>query len=188
MTAADPNKRPVRTRDVTHCPRRARALSLCPARRTAYSSTMTALESSMHAQPVSRRGRLKRMPLIGLGLLLLAVLVLIGWTWRHPSAFEDYGGWGVGNTDWRVGKTAYVGMTFPSDAASGWVRIQGADPHGLADSTGAKFAYFVCTPEPGPTGGAIGFASDSDFPKQCDGLVSATGAKLSLAKQQLIVA
>lgn len=142
----------------------------------------------MRTRPVSRRGRLKRLSLIGVGLLLLAVLVLIGWTWRHPTAFEDYGGWGVGNTDWRAGKTAYVAMTFPSDADSGWVRIHGADPDGLADSTGAQVAYFVCTPEPGPTGGAIGFASDSDFPQQCGGLVSATGATLSLAKQQLIVA
>ena len=149
---------------------------------------MTGVEASWRARRASRPGRLKRLLLASAGLLVLGVLVFLGWTWRHPSAFEDYGGWGVGSTDWRVGKTAYVGMTFPDDRASGWVRIHGADPHGLADSTGAEFAYFLCAPKPGPTGAAIGIVSESDVPRQCGGLVPAADATFSLTKQQLVVA
>jgi hypothetical protein len=126
--------------------------------------------------------------LVIVGLLLGALLVFLGWTWRHPSAFEDYGGWGTGNTDWKAGETAYVGMTFPDDHATGSVRIHGADPHGLEDSTGATLAYFLCTPDPGPNGAAIGFVSESDLPTTCGRVVRAGNACMSPASQQLLVA
>jgi hypothetical protein len=149
---------------------------------------MSALESPIRAQPVSSRGRLKRLLLAGLGLLLLGALAVLAWMWRHPSAFEDYGGWGVGHTDWRVGRTAYVGMTFPDDRAGGSIRIHGAEPHGLADSTGADLAYFLCTPRSGPAGAAIGIASASEASRQCGRLVPAGNETLSLSEQQLVVA
>jgi hypothetical protein len=126
--------------------------------------------------------------LSGAGVLMLGLVVSVGWTCRHASAFEDYGGWGVGHDDWRVRETAYVGITFPGDNASGSVTIHGADPHGLADSTGAKFAYFLCTPKPDPAGAASGVGSEFDAHEQCGDLVPADDALMSLAEQQLVVA
>jgi hypothetical protein len=132
--------------------------------------------------------RVRWMLLSGAGIVALGLVVFVGWTWRHPTAFEDYGGWGVGKRDVQVEETAYVGMTFPNAHASGSVTIHGADPHELADSTAATFAYFVCTPESGPAGAAIGIASESDFREECGDPVPADNATVSLAEQQLVVA
>jgi hypothetical protein len=131
--------------------------------------------------------RLGRLLMLGGVFLLLALLVFFGWTWRHPSAFEKPGAWGVGNTDWQVGQTAYVPMTFPGDHASGSVRIHGGNPRGLADSTDARFTYFLCTPDGGPPHAEIGIDTESRLKKHCVNFGPATNETMSLTEQQLIV-
>jgi hypothetical protein len=125
--------------------------------------------------------------LAGAGVILLGLFVYIGWTWRHPSVFEAYGDWGTGQRHAQVGKTVYVGMTFPGDG-SGSVSIHGGDPHDLVDSTDAEFAYFLCTPGEGPEGSAIGMVSSPDVRESCGDLVPADNTTMSPAHQQLVIA
>jgi hypothetical protein len=121
------------------------------------------------------------------GTVLLGLLVYVGWMWRHPSAFESYGSWGVGQHHAQAGQTLYIGMTFPGDG-SGPVTIHGADPHRLVDSTDAQFTYFLCTPDEGPTGSTIGIVSEAHARESCGDLVPADEASMSLSMQQLVVA
>jgi hypothetical protein len=148
----------------------------------------TPLETPGLGGRLSRLGRGGKALLLGAVLVLVAGLVLLGWMWRHPAAFEDYGGWGVGNTDWQGGQTAYVPITFPGEHASGSVRIRGGTPHGLTDTTGATYTYFLCTPDGGPSGAEIGIHTESRIQRECRDLVPAAGASMSLTTQQLVVA
>jgi hypothetical protein len=137
---------------------------------------------------LSRLSRPVRWMVIGGVVVLLGLLVFVGWTWRHPAAFEKYGGWGVADTDWQAGTTAYVPITFPAGDASGSVRIRAADPHDLTDSTVATFSYFLCTPPDGPTGAEIGIHTESRLRHECDHVGPALDATMSLTRQQLVVA
>lgn len=133
-------------------------------------------------------GRRSQAVIAGAGLLAVAALAFLAWTWRHPSAFDGYAGNEVGRPHSNVGETTYVGITMPNDQITGSVTIHGADPHGLTDSTGATFAYYLCTPDPGPAGSWLGIGTESDLPETCDQIVPATGAEMSLTEQQVIIA
>lgn len=119
-------------------------------------------------------------------VLLLTALVVIGWKWRHPTAFVKYGGWGVTKTDVKSGSTVYVTMTEPNNYKDGSVTLHGVAPHGLVDGTDAAFGYFLCTPGPGPN--TIGIETEADLYRSCERLKPATDATLSLPKQQLLLA
>jgi hypothetical protein len=131
-----------------------------------------------------RFGWLARFVVAGVSLLTVALVVWVGWLWRHPSAFDAYGGWGVGNSDWRSHRTLYVAMTYPERLHAGTLTIHGAHPHALDDSTDATVAYFLCTPKLG----LIAIGSGSEIHQVCGALVPANGARMSPANQQFIVA
>lgn len=60
-------------------------------------------------------GRRRQLVIAGAGLVSVAVLAFLAWTWRHPSAFDDYAANEVSYSRGDVGETTYVGITLPND-------------------------------------------------------------------------
>ncbi|MBB6626653.1 hypothetical protein H5V45_04885 [Nocardioides sp. KIGAM211] len=155
---------------------------------------MTALDTSPRPPSSEDTGRPTRLRRVALGALVLAVVaavVAVGWTWRHPTAFEPYGGWGVGSTRATVGETMYVGVTYPDGRGESRVHLHGATPHGVsdsADSSGATFDYYLCTHVAGASYAPIGVVAEADFRQDCADPVAATDAMAWVGTQQLVVA
>ncbi|HET7736559.1 MAG TPA: hypothetical protein VFK52_11320 [Nocardioidaceae bacterium] len=125
-----------------------------------------------------------------LAVALASCLAVLGWFWRHPEAFDDAGGWGVGSDSWRVNAPMYVGMSYAQPDAEGTVRIHSVKAADLSAPSDAVIEFFVCTIDPDGDASAIGAIGDP-ISDACASLVPAEGAKLDLdAKpmQQLVVA
>jgi hypothetical protein len=126
-----------------------------------------------------------------LALALVAGLAVLGWTWRHPTAFPEAGGWGVGSHQRPVGAPFYVGMTSENHDARGTVTIHSARAHVVRDSAAAEIEFFVCTVDPSSGVGSIGAVPQSEIHHECSALVPAEGAKMRLnatPRQQVVMA
>jgi hypothetical protein len=119
-------------------------------------------------------------------VFVLIALFIVGWKWRHPTAFVNYGGWGVSTRDVPSGSTVYVTVTEPSNYDGGTVTLHGVAAHRLVDSTDAAIGYVLCTPVPGPN--TIGIETTAELRRSCDRLVSARDVAMSLQGQQLLLA
>ena len=87
---------------------------------------------------------------------LLGGMVHLGWTWRHPQAFTDAGGWGSGFREAEVGQTYYVGMTYPRDRDGGHVTLRSGRVDVVRGGEVAETALLLCTLDPNAHVGAIG--------------------------------
>ena len=128
---------------------------------------------------------------VAAGTVLVAGLAAAGWSWRHPAAFTEAGGWGVGHKDLPLGVPLYLGMSNEDRGTSGVVSIHAARPHVVSDSASARIEFFVCTIDESAGVGAIGTSLGSDIHDYCSALVPAEGATLELnadPPQQLVMA
>jgi hypothetical protein len=126
-------------------------------------------------------GALAVLTFIALGLFVSA--------WRHPSAFPEAGGWGVGARHHKINEPVFVGMTYPDQDAEGTVSIDTVKGHGVTDTADAELAYFVCTIDTDAEG-TIGSGSQADVDEFCSTLTPADGASLSLGnhpREQLLL-
>jgi hypothetical protein len=130
---------------------------------------------------------------LGLGGGIVLVLVGIGvagWTWRHPTAFPEAGGWGVEDERRPSNVPLYVGMTFPGEKGDGSVAVDRADAHVVADTAAADIEVVVCTLVDAESG-SVGSASGPDIDELCSTLEPAEDVSLSIdrdPRQQLLVA
>ena len=124
--------------------------------------------------------------LVVLALIALGLLVSV---WRHPSAFPEAGGWGVGTRHQKMSEPVFVGMTYPDEDAEGTVSIDEVKGHAVTDTAAAELAYFVCTIDTAAEG-TIGSGSQADVDEFCSTLTPADGATLSLGnhpREQLLL-
>lgn len=123
---------------------------------------------------------------------VLAGLVLLGWTWRHPRAFTDAGGWGAGFRDAEVGQTFYVGMSYPRDRDGGHVTLHGGRVDVVRGAGLADTALLVCTLAPDANVGAIGTYVGDGIHDDCTTLEPIDDARLDLhyapMRQQVVMA
>ncbi|MDP3967067.1 MAG: hypothetical protein Q8Q02_02205 [Nocardioides sp.] len=115
-----------------------------------------------------------------LGLALVAGLALLGWTWRHPTAFPEAGGWGSTHDRARPGVPLYVGMTYPEDDAHGSMTVEKVRANVVSDSADATIDFYVCTVDGSEGIGAIGSAMGDDIDDYCLSLVPAEGVEVDL--------
>lgn len=133
----------------------------------------------------------RRLLILGLALVILASLVTVGWVSRHPGAFREGGGWGVGHERWPASTAMYVGFSYEHKHARGAVTIHSVEANVVADSSNATVDFFVCTIDPAADVGAIGSANERSIRQQCSALVPAEGATMQLnaePRQQLVIA
>lgn len=127
-----------------------------------------------------------------LAAALLGGVVYLAWTWRHPQAFTDAGGWGAGYREAEVGQTFYVGMTYPRDRDGGHVTLHGGRVDVVRGSDVAETALLLCTLDADANVGAIGTYVDDSIQEDCAELEPIDGARLDLhyapLRQQVVMA
>jgi hypothetical protein len=124
------------------------------------------------------------------GVVALSGLAWAGWEWRHPQAFHEYGGWGVGNRALPRDNALIVGMTYQPLDATGTVSIHAARAKVVVNTAAATFDYYVCTVDTSQGIVAIGSMFESDLDKDCSSVVDVEGATLDLdvdAHQQVVL-
>jgi hypothetical protein len=129
----------------------------------------------------------------GLGALaaitLIVALGIVGWTWRHPSAFDAYSG-GGGSGISRVGanRPAYFGVSYPS---SGTVHLDNLKPDVVSNGAHATFAFVICHIDPtDPTASLLAAGRPRDVRDNCARVTRAIGSSLDLgvnAGEQLLM-
>jgi hypothetical protein len=148
--------------------------------------------SDVGSGPARKSGsRALRVTAVAAGIVLLAGAATAGWSWRHPAAFPEAGGWGVGHRDLPLDLPLYVGVSEAGREASGVVSIHSARANVVSDSAGARIRFFVCTLEENAEVGSIGAYRGSEIYDDCSSLVPAEGATMELnadPKQQLVMA
>lgn len=124
---------------------------------------------------------------VGLG----ASLLWLGWTWRHPQAFHDSGGWGVGFDKRHVGDSFYAGMSYPRHGDGGHVTLHGGHVNFTTGADIADVELLVCTIAKDAQVGAIGTYGGDTIHDDCDTLVPIRGQRLDLhdapLRQQVVL-
>lgn len=128
-------------------------------------------------------------------VLVTVVLVgsgFLGWTWRHPQAFVDAGGWGTGLGETRVGDTIYVGMSYPRNRDGGHVTLHGGRVNVSAGAANADVDLLVCTLNPDARVGVIGSYVGDSIHDDCSTVEPIEGQRLDLQdapmRQQVVLA
>ena len=127
-------------------------------------------------------------------LVVVVVLTVaaLGWTWRHPRAFGEGGGWSLEYKQLAEGTPFYVGVTFPQGGTTDSVTIHDVRAN-LTDQSGRlDVAALVCSLRPAENS-AVGAGNEATARKTCTSLVPAEGATLRLGRersqqQQLVLA
>jgi hypothetical protein len=145
---------------------------------------------TVEASPLADRresaSKLWRRAALVVGLLVVTgVVVVVGWTWRHPNVLQPYGN-GMGRTGVKPGSTVYATVADPVQYKGGVVTIRGVTPHNLRDSTRATLTYYLCAVKPGSLIEGIYYRREME--PSCARLVPALGARMSLSGQELLVA
>ena len=142
---------------------------------------------------IRSRRNLRRAALAA--VLVTVVLVgsgFLGWTWRHPQAFVDAGGWGTGLGEKQVGDTIYVGMSYPRNRDGGHVTLHGGRVNVSSGSDNADVDLLVCTLDPDARVGAIGSYVGDNIHDDCSALEPIEGQRLDLQyapmRQQVVLA
>jgi hypothetical protein len=124
-----------------------------------------------------------------LAVALVAGLVRLGWVWRHPSAFDEPGGFGMSGRQ-PVDEPLYAGLVFEKDGATGEVELDSVHAHVTRNSAAAKIEFYLCFIDPAADVGAIGSVEQQDLDDDCEMLIPAEGATMQLnaaPRQQLVV-
>ena len=73
---------------------------------------------------------------------LVASLAVVAWQWRHPHAFDDAGGWGIGGHD-IVGQHMYVGISYDRKGEHEIATIHHVSADLAVNSSAARIKFFV---------------------------------------------
>jgi hypothetical protein len=133
----------------------------------------------------------RRVLLSVVALAVVAGLTWLGWTWRHPHAFEDAGGWGVGADHKKVGETLYVGMSYAPRDATGEVTLDGGEANVVSGADVAETALLLCTLEEPAEVGAIGSYVGDTIHEDCASLEPIEDERMGLnatPRQQVVLA
>lgn len=123
--------------------------------------------------------KLSRWALALGSFVLVALLGVIGWEWRHPTAFSTYeGGTTIELKRPQPDGSLYFGMTW-SGGAGGAVQVKAAEPAVTENSSEAAIEVLICRVRPGTDGSLIGSASESEIDATCD-LQPLTALELNL--------
>jgi len=68
----------------------------------------------------------------------------LGWTWRHPTAFSEPGGFGHAADHYAVGEAFYADLITAPWGASGEVHIDSVEPHVVTNTADAEVDFYVC--------------------------------------------
>lgn len=116
---------------------------------------------------------------------------MAGWTWRHPDAFADAGGWGMNVGGRKVGSVLYAGMSYPRSRDGGSVTLHGGHADVASGAANARIELLVCTLKPDAGVGAIGSSNGDDILQFCSSLVPIAGERLDLQyapmRQQVVM-
>ncbi len=124
-------------------------------------------------EPPATHRRLRRTVMIVAALMLLGGLAVVGWIWRHPTAFDSAGGGRVGLRS-SVGATAFVGIAdLPTDGERQVVTIESVRPDISKTIAGADIDLLLCR------GGGIGAARGS-IDRYCGSVEPLTGVDLTI--------
>lgn len=153
---------------------------------------MAAVGDSRIVSLRSGRNVYRRALLTGLLVVVLGGSLLLGWTWRHPQAFADPGGWGFEMPKKHVGDTIYVGMSYPRNRDGGHVTLHGGQVNIDAGAENAEVDLMVCALDPDAQIGAIGSYAGDTIRDDCSTLVPIDGQRLDLhyspLRQQVVLA
>lgn len=136
----------------------------------------------------------RKRVLLGVAALAAAAgLVVLAWTWRHPTAFREAGGWGVRTSGpLPVGDVLYVGMTSPADGATGQVTLHGGHANVDRGADIADAELLLCTIAPDAEVGSVGAYRGDLIHDDCSDLVPIDGRSLDLTgpgpRQQVVLA
>lgn len=118
--------------------------------------------------------------------MVLAGSGYLGWTWRHPNAFADPGGWGVGFREADVGETFYVGMSYPRDRDGGHVTLHGGRANVVRGAANADTELLLCTLAAEANVGAIGTYVGDSIHDDCATIEPIAGEELDLHYSPLL--
>jgi hypothetical protein len=133
----------------------------------------------------------RRLLQAALVVAVVGGLTLLGWTWRHPHAFHESGGWGITAEKTQVGETVYVGMSYPQGREGGHVLLRSGHPNFDSGAEIAEVEILLCTIDPGARIGAIGSYVGDRIHRDCSALVPIEGQRIDLQyeplRQQVVV-
>jgi hypothetical protein len=122
-------------------------------------------------QTQERRIPYRRLVVAALVTAVVGGAVLLGWTWRHPQAFEGPGGWSFTAPKRQVGDTVYVGMSHPRGRDGGHVIVHGGHANIASGADNAEVELLLCTIDPDAEVGAIGSYDGDSIHRDCSALV-----------------
>jgi hypothetical protein len=111
--------------------------------------------------------------------------VLLGWTWRHPQAFEGPGGSSFTAPKRQVGDTLYVGMSYPRGRDGGHVIVHGGHANIASGADNAEVELLLCTIDPDAEVDAIGSYDGDSIHRDCSALVPLQEQRLDLQYEPL---
>lgn len=153
---------------------------------------VAAVEDSPIVSIRSGRNVYRRALLAAVVAVVLAGFVLLGWTWRHPQAFVDPGGWATGIGKKQVGDTIYVGMSYPRSRDGGHVTLRSGRVNFGAGAENAEVDLLICALDAEARVGAIGSYVGDSIHDDCSTLVPIEGQRLDLQyspmRQQVVLA
>ena len=118
-------------------------------------------------------------------------VVFLGWTWRHPQAFADPGGWGFNAPNKQVGDTLYVGMSYPWGRDGGHVVLHGGHVNIDSGADNADVKLLLCTIDPDAGDGAIGSYDGPGIESGCSALVPIQDQRMDMQyapmRQQVVL-
>lgn len=96
-----------------------------------------------------------RSPLAVAAVCLVVALLVAGlawgaWWWRHPTVFDEAGGWDVGSGEkLSAGKLPiHITMDLTAGKSSGSVTLVDAEPHFRTNTAEAAVSFHVCQVKP----------------------------------------
>jgi hypothetical protein len=142
---------------------------------------------------MERRRSVQRLALLAAPVAaVVAGVAVLGWTWRHPHAFDESGGWGVTASHKQVGDTLYVGMSFPRGRDGGHVVLHGGHANIDSGADNADIELLLCSIDPDAGIGTIGAYVGPEIELGCSALVPIHDQRVDLQyapmRQQVVLA
>lgn len=142
-------------------------------------------ESPARAGSWARRRAVMVMAVL-LAVAVLAAAGVVGWRWRHPTAFDSYTSHAEVSMRGQVAETVYVQAVIPKIGDHGQVIIKDASVRGLPNGSDVTIDYVLCTVN--WNDGPLAAGREVDMPQGCTSVVPAVGADMAVGEQELMVA